>query len=461
MARLLALAVWILWALSLTGQQHSQAADPATRPNIVFLLADDMRFDAFGAGGNAIIHTPNIDRLAADGCRFRNHFDTTSICCVSRASILSGQYASRHGIEDFNIPLPPQAWAQTYPALLQAAGYYTALIGHLGVGNDTPATYDYAETHPDRQAYFTPGNPEHLTAHIGDQAVKCVAQLPRSKPFCLAINFSAPHAEDGAPREFPPDHRDEKLYVDAVWPHSASADEAAFRALPDFVQRSEGRKRWERRFATPTMFEKTAKDYFRLVTGVDREVGRVVAALDAAGFDASTVIVFSSDNGFFLGEHGMADKWLMYEPSIRVPLIIYDPRLSAQHRGRHVDALTLNIDMAPTLLDYAGVEIPATMQGRSLLPFLAASAGAAPPANWRTDFFYEHHTRPQMLPASEGVRTADLKYIRYVEPNPLVEELYDLKADPDERRNLAHDKSHEPALQQLRARWAELRAAAR
>ena len=315
--------------------------------------------------------------------------------------------------------------------------------------------------HPNERFYFSPGDPMHRTAHIGNQALEALAKLSPSQPFCLAINFSAPHADDGAPREFPPDARDEPLYRDAVIPRPAAADEALYRALPDFVQRSEGRRRWERRYATPEMFQRTVKDYYRLITGVDREVGRVVAALGERGLAQNTIVVFSSDNGFFLGERGMADKWLMYEPSIRVPLVIVDPRLPPASRGRTVEALTLNIDLAPTLLDFAGVAIPAAMQGSSLRPFLSGPANSAPPAGWRTDFFYEHHTFPQSLPPSEGVRGERWKYIRYVEPNPLVEELYDLAIDPDELKNLAGDPAHQGTLSGLRRRWHELREAAR
>ncbi len=443
-------------------ERPAVAADATSRPNIVFLLADDLRFDALGAAGNSIIQTPNIDRLAAQGCRFRNHFVTTSICCVSRASMLSGQYARRHGIDDFGQPFAAAAWSQTCPALLHAAGYHTALVGRLGVGDDLPpGMFDDAQTFPGMSRYFNDGNPMHMTDRIGSQAVDFLASVAPQAPFYLQVNFTAPHAEDGAPREFPPDPRDEALYVDAVIPVPAAATDAAFRLLPDFAQRSEGRKRWGPRYATAAMFQQTVKDYYRLITGIDREVGRVVAALAAHNLSDSTIVVFSSDNGFFLGERGMADKWLMYEPSIRVPLIVFDPRLPAESRGRQIDAITLNIDLAPTMLDCAGVKAPAAMQGRSLRPFLAATASSAPPVNWRTDFFYEHHTRPQILPPSEGVRTAEWKYIRYVEPNPTVEELYNLVIDPDELHNLAQDKMHQPTLDRLRARWAELSEAVR
>jgi len=454
------LFVWPLlaWLLLCAAEQVALAAD-AARPNIIFLLTDDQRFDALGAAGNPIVQTPHIDRLAASGCRFRNHFVTTSICCVSRASMLSGQYERRHGINDFEQPFSPAAWSQTYPALLHAAGYRTLQIGKLGVGKDTPpGMFDEVETFADRTGNFSPGDPQHWTALVGDRALGMLETCTAGQPFYLSVGFPSPHAQDGAAREFPPDPRDEALYTDAVIPVPPGADEATFRALPDFVQHSEGRRRWVPRFSTPEKFQQTIKDYYRLVTGIDREVGRIMAALAEKHLADNTIVIFTSDNGFFFGERGMADKWLMYEPSIRVPLVIVDPRLPTAEHGQTSDACTLNIDLASTMLDYAGVPIPAAMQGRSLRPLVA---GAAVPADWRTDFFYEHHTRPAILPPSEGVRTAEWKYIRYVAPNPVVEELYDLRTDPAELHDLAGDPAHRATLDRLRARWAELGQAAR
>jgi arylsulfatase A-like enzyme len=233
-----------------------------------------------------------------------------------------------------------------------------------------------------------------------------------------------------------------------------TATEEAFRRLPEFVQKSEGRRRWERRFATPEMFQRVTKDYYRLITGLDREVGRIALALRERKLADDTVIVFTSDNGYFLGERGMADKWLPYEESIRVPLIAFDPRLPQPARGRKVDAPALNVDLAPTLLDLAGLPMPDGMQGRSLVPLL--KEGKAPPG-WRTDFFYEHLTLPKIIPPAEGVRTERWKYFRWVDADPVVEELYDLRADPLEEHNLAASPAHAKTLRELRDRWAALR----
>jgi arylsulfatase A-like enzyme len=441
-----------LWLANFLFSPPVQAAE-RPRTNIVFLLADDLCWDGLGCTGNKVIQTPNIDRLARRGVRFRNQFVTTSICCVSRASIFSGQYQRRHRIDDFRKEFSPQAWAKTYPALLRQAGYHTGFIGKFGVGETMPAAaFDFWRGFPGQGAYFQKGGSRHLTGRMGEQALEFLRDVPKGKPFCLSVSFKAPHAQDGAAREFPPDPRDEKLYDGVTIPLPPTASDAFFKRLPEFVRRSEGRKRWQRRFATPELAQRTARDYYRLVTGVDREVGHLVGALRDRNLAGNTLIVFTSDNGFFLGGRGLSDKWFMYEESIRVPLIVFDPQLPRNRQGQQVDALTLNIDLAPTLLDYAGVVAPAVMQGRSLQPLLSGR-----PVRWRNEFFYEHHFGPRIIPPCEGVRTARWKYIRYLKPNPETEELYDLAADPLERHNLAADPKQAGTLTKLRGRWQALR----
>jgi arylsulfatase A-like enzyme len=402
------------------------------------------------------VQTPNLDALAAHGVRFRNHFVTTAICAVSRASIFAGQYARRHGIHDFKTSFTPTAWAETYPALLRRAGYQTGFIGKFGVGDAMPVeAFDFWRGFPGQGAYFTRQETTHLTARMGDQALEFLRGIDRSRPFSLSLSFKAPHAQDGAPREFPPDPRDAALY-DAVDPEPPTTAAAEFFAmLPSFVQQSEARKRWQRRFATPGMAREITRDYFRLITGMDREIGRITAALRDASLLDRTVIVFSSDNGFFLGEHGLAGKWFMYEESIRVPLLVVDPtRPMTKRLETAIDAMTLNIDIAPTLLDYAGIARPTRMQGKSLRPWID---GSGPTSAWRHDFFYEHLTLPKIIPPSEGVRTTQRTYLRWLAQPEAVEELYDDVADPTQQHNLAANPAHENELKTLRQRWSELR----
>jgi arylsulfatase A-like enzyme len=423
------------------------------RPNIVFLLADDLRWNALGCMGDKHAKTPHIDALAKRGVLFRNAFVTTSICAVSRASILSGQYARRHKINDFATAFTPEAYAQTYPMLLRAAGYRVGFIGKFGVGSKMPDTsFDYWKGFPGQGNYFGKGETVHLTARMGDQAIEFLKACKKDQPFCLSISFKCPHAMDAAKREYPPDPRDEELFKDVTFPIPKTAGAKYFEMKPDFVQNSESRKRWERRFKKPEMFQEILRDYYRLVTGMDREIGRIVAELERLGFAEDTIIIFTGDNGYFFGEHGLADKWYLYEESIRVPLIVADPALPRARHGATVDAMALNIDLAPTMLDLAGLQAPKAMQGANLRPHLRGEK-----TTWREDWFYEHHTAIKIIPPSEGVRTTRWTYVRWLKDakNP-VEELYDLQADPLQVRNLAAVADHAKTLGQLRARWEKL-----
>jgi arylsulfatase A-like enzyme len=457
--------VALLLCESLLWNTTARAAD-APRPNLLFLLTDDQRFDALGCAGNPLIHTPNIDALAATGVRFTHHFVTTAICNCSRASIFTGQYERRHGIVDFKTPLTPEQWSRTYPALLRQAGYRTGFTGKFGVGDAAyiaakKADFDFFRGRPGQGGalFIDPKDPTHThtTARLGQDALDFLDGCTPDKPFFLQVSFNSPHARDGKPREFQPDLRDESLYASDTIPVPPTASDEYFQKLPDFVKKSEGRTRWQRRFATPEMFQKTMRDYYRLVSGIDREVGRIVARLREKGLADNTIIVFTSDNGWFAGERGMADKWLMYEEAIRVPLIIVGPRLAPTVRGRTMDAMTLNIDLAPTMLHWAGVSVPPQMQGRSLVPLLEGEAQV----DWRTSFFYEHHYGPKIIPPSEGVRTQRWAYIRWIAPNPVTEELYDLQADPLEKDNLATDPKYAIVMQEMRDAWRRMGDAAK
>ena len=439
-----------------------RAEEPPTRPNIVFLLVDDLRWNTPGFAGNTKVQTPNIDALAARSVVFRNAFVTTSICCVSRASILSGQWERRHKIVDFVTPFTAAQWAETYPALLKKAGYRTGFVGKFGVGSAKAtaamsSAFDYWRGLPGQggESFFLKNDPTHThaTARFGNQALEFLADAKAGQPFCLSVSFNAVHARDGQPREFEPDPRDETLYADTELPLPALATEAAFQRLPEFVQKSEGRTRWRWRFATPEKAQGILRDYYRLLTGVDREVGRIVAELEKRGLAQNTVIIFTSDNGFALGDRGLADKWFAYEEDLRVPLFIYDPR---QPVKTTVDAMALNVDLAPTMLALAGVPAPASMQGRSLL---ALTRGESAPGDWRKEFFYEHHSVPAKIPPVEAFRTEHWKYLRWLpQTGPgiehgAVEELYDLEHDPLEEKNLATDPAQAAIMEELRAKW--------
>lgn len=446
----------LTFAPVLVAAEPSMSA-PAARPNIVFILADDLRWNTLGCAGDPVIRTPAIDRLARRGVSFGNTFATTAICSASRASIFTGQYQRRHGLDTFNKGFTPAQWVFTYPALLRSAGYYTGFIGKFGVGGRPAiqaraADFDYWRglTGQGGPRFIDPNDPTqtHTTARMGDQSLEFLRRRAPDKPFCLSLSFNSPHARDGQPREFEPDRRDEDLYATTTLARPPTANEEYFGKLQPFVQRSEARKRWEKRFATDDMSQRTMRDYYRLVSGIDREVARIVAELEKQGVAENTVIFFTSDNGWFAGDRGLADKWFMYEESIRLPLIIIDPRNPASRRGAQVDAMALNIDFGPTILDFAGVRIPAVMQGRSLRPLVTGE----PVKDWRTDFFYEHTYAPEIIPPSEGVRNERWSYIHWLAPNPEIEELYDLNADPLESHNLAADSKYSKILMELQAR---------
>lgn len=446
-------------ALAFACSAANASAEPGKRPNIILLLVDDLRWNALGCMGNGIVKTPHIDKLAARGVLFTNAFVTTSICWSSRASIFTGQWMRRHGVGlNDGKELKPGAWASTYPAQFRGAGYRTGFIGKFGVGSDKKMSsmegeFDYWKGLPGQGGKFfiEPDDPKrmHKTALFGDQALEFISDCKVDQPFCLSVSFNAVHARDHQPREYEPDPRDEGLYDGTEIPLPKLATEAAFNRLPEFLKTSEGRTRWGWRFDEPRKAQNILRDYYRLITGVDREIGRIVEALEKQNLAANTILLFTSDNGYALADRGLADKWFPYEEDIRVPLIVVDPRLPAARRGTKMDRIALNVDIAPTLLDLAGLPIPSVMQGLSLKPLIEGQS----PADWRTEFFYEHHAVPARIPPVEAIRTERWKYIRWIKAQPVVEELYDLQNDPLEERSLIDDPASATELAKLRVKW--------
>ena len=438
------------WLGIAAGKAFAQTT--ARRPNLLFLLSDDQRWDALGCMGNPIVRTPHIDRLAQGGVRFTNMFVSTAICVSSRASIFSGLYTRSHGIEAFAQQFTPAQFDRTYPAVLRQAGYRTGFIGKFGL-DKAPLPekgFDFWRGFPGQGQSWPQGEDgPHMLDVMSDQAREFLAgQTASSAPFCLSLSFKHPHAEDNDPRQFLPARQERSLYEAVRIPTPKTADSRSIEQLPLSIQRSEGRRRWAVRYSTPALFQESVKNYYRLCTGVDRSVGNVLSTLEKQGLADNTIVIYTSDNGFYLAEHGLADKWFMHEESIRVPLIVRDPR-STGRRGVTADAIALNIDLAPTLLDLAGVPNRPAMQGRSLVPLL----GGQPPADWRRDFFYEHRFRNNgWIPATEGIRTTDWKYTRYIDESPVFEELFDLGADRYEENNLAGSAAQRTRLESLRRR---------
>jgi arylsulfatase len=424
------------------------------RPNILVLFADDWRWDTLGCAGNPVVKTPNLDALAHQGVRFAQARVTTSVCWVSRASLFTGQWMSRHGgTTGGNFRTP---WSETYPALLRQAGYWTGHIGKWHNGPFPAEEYDagaaYAWTHfmklPD-------GSAIHVTEKNERDTLRFLKDRPKDRPFCLTLAFFAAHAEDNNPKQYIYQPSSAALYEGIEIPVPRTADLAHFKALPPFLatEKNEGRIRWHWRFDTPERYQEYMRSYYRLVTEVDTAVGRIAAELKSEGGFDNTLIVFMGDNGYFHGERGLADKWYPYEEALRVPLIVVDPRMPAARRGGTNDDFVLNVDVAPAILSAAGIPAPAGMQGRDFAPlYLSAS-----PPNWRDEFYYEHPvvTNRERIPSSEAVVRKDVKYIYW--PDWGYEELYDLKKDPLEEHNLAGDPSEASRLAELRGKLEQMR----
>jgi arylsulfatase A-like enzyme len=437
------------------GRGPAAAAGGEERPNILFVLTDDQRFDTMGCAGNPVIKTPNLDRLARDGVRFDRAFVTTPICAASRASILTGTFERTHTYTFTKPPLARPFIDLSYPVLLRQAGYRTGFVGKLGVAVEKGVEkemFDFAKLTNFPYFQKVNGVERHLTEIEGDHVVEFLRGVKPDQPFCLAWCPWAPHADDGNPKQYfwPPavDH----LYEDVEIPVPEMAAPSYYEAQPEFLKNTMSRTRWAWRFDTPEKYQSMVKGYYRMISGVDLVLGRVLAELGRLGLAENTVVVMSSDNGYFLGERGYADKWLMYDLSINVPLIVFDPRAPREDRGLVRRELALNVDLPATFLDLAGVKIPEKIQGRSLRPLLGRSRPA-----WREDIFCEELWDHPEIPQSECVRTEGWKYIQYPK-HPEYVELFDLAADPQEKRNLAGEAAHRPRLEDLRTRgrrWIE------
>lgn len=451
---LIALPVLSAWV----GFYPHQVESQAKRPNIIFLLTDDQRWDALGVMGNRIIQTPNLDALANRGILFKKAYVTTSICCVSRASILSGQYESRHKINDFSTDFSAAALAKTYPILLKSAGYKIGFIGKLGIDvkNQPDSLFDYwsspKQGQPPYELINKSGKIVHHTDSVNTDIKQFLNQFANKEPFCLSVSFKAPHELDGNPPLYPVQARFRDLYKGVAIPEPVTADPKYWNSFPDFFRTDEniGRDRWKPLLSTSELRQETVRNYYRLITGVDEVVGNLTAQLKQLNIGDNTIIIFMGDNGFSLGEHGLEGKWFGFEESIRVPMIISGPQVPKKLQGLQSEQIALNIDIAPTILSLAGVETPKTMQGQDLLAALKAKK------NTREDFFYEHtFMGSPRLPKVEGVVGKNFKYMKYIEHG--YEELYDVSKDQHETTNLVSNPASKKKLEELRARYSQLK----
>ena len=442
----------ILFLLIIFCTPHSLFAQDS-RPNIIFILTDDQRWDALSHAGNSIIQTPEMDRLAREGTYFEKAFVTTPICAASRASILTGLYERRHGYT-FGQKMSADFMQLSYPVLLREAGYHTGFYGKFGVDYDGKDQlfdqweyYDRSGQFKDRRGYFYKtigGDSVHLSRYTGQQALDFISNSPDNAPFCLSLSFSAPHAHDPAELQYFWQEEVDHLYRDLEIPSPLMGGDRFFKRQPQFVKDGINRTRWYWRYDTPEKYQHSVKGYYRMIAGIDRELGKIRKLLEQKQLADNTIIVLMGDNGYFLGERQLAGKWLMYDNSLRVPLIINDPR---QEGGQRVSELALNIDVPATMLDLAGLPLPDGWQGMSLQPYLQGDK----PLKQRQDFLCEHLWEIDFIPASEGIRSENWKYFRYRE-HPEHEELYDLQNDPNEKKNLAGKRRYQQMLEQMRSR---------
>ncbi len=433
------------------------------RPNIVFLLGEGQRADALSLAGNKLLRTPNQDRIGREGVWFRNAFVMNALCAPSRAAALTGMYSHATGAlgNDTSHPLPPSI--PMFTDLLRQAGYETALCGkaHIGEGArdrywDYYFAYNAASTnfyHPmmyeGRNGKYS--GPEKFSGYaddiITDHALGWLKQK-RNKPFCLCLWFQAPHAPFYRAR------RDLDLYNGVPIPKPDTFDDD----LKGYPGKPRAFADADNKIGTtilsdddPRSLEELVKDYDAGLVDVDRNVGRLFDWLTETGQLDNTIILHSSDHGFFLGEWRMYDKRFMHEPSIRVPLMIRYPR--AFKPGTVVDEMVLNIDIAPTLLELAGVAVPDRVQGKSMVDLAKGHK-----TGWRKDWLYEYYEYPgsQQVRPNRGIRTERYKFIHYYLP-PEEFELYDLQTDPGERNNLCGKPQYAELIQKLRQRMTELR----
>lgn len=425
-----------------TGGRTLSAATESQRPNIVFLLTDDQTIGALGCYGNKDVITPNIDKLADEGVRFLNHYDTTSICMASRASIMTGLYEYRHGCNFSHGPLERHFFANSYPVKLREAGYFTGFAGKIGfvLAGEKFAVlekeFDVWAGGPGQTSYETKKNP--TIAKYADRYPHCSrayggwgqdflkAAKQGGKPFCMSVSFKAPHLPPV------PDPIDLKLYASkATFTRPLNFGVENGKHLSAQVHTSRAATAY-RNWVTD--YDNTVRNYYARITGVDAAVGMIREELERQGLARNTVIIFTSDNGYNSGSHGFGDKVIPYEEGSKAPLIIYDPRPGRQQAGQTCDAVTANVDMTATIFALAGVPAPEGIDGKSLLPLLTHPAGRV--RDWLPLFNFWGAASAQSM----AVVSRDWKYIYWYyagEGMKPTEELFHLAQDRIEMVNTA------------------------
>jgi N-acetylglucosamine-6-sulfatase len=465
----------LAWTVAL-GALVAAGAAPARRPNVLFILTDDQRWDAMGIAGAKHMATPNMDRIGKEGVYFKNTFCTTSLCSPSRASILSGVYAHTHGVLNNFTEYPTNF--RSFPMVLQAAGYDTAYIGkwHMGEENDQPRPgFNWFVTHKGQGKYFDTefcfngGKREvvkgYYTTRVTDMAEEWINRPHADKPWLLMLGHKAPHSF------YFPEPKYEKAFdgVRVAYPETAFLLDDKPAWIKDRLYTWHGIYgplfEWRKQFPDDRPeavkdFAAMTRAYWGTLLSVDDSVGRLLALLQQRGELDNTIIVYMGDNGLLNGEQGMVDKRTMHEPSIRIPLMVRYPGLVPTSRPRVIEQQVLTIDMAPSLLELCGASPLPNIHGRSWVKL----ARQGDPA-WRTSWFYHYNYEKQFpyTPNVRGVRTDTWKYMHYPhgdgQPDRHLAELYNIEFDPDERHNLIANPKYASVVADLRAQLATLMAA--
>lgn len=434
-------------------------------PNIIYILTDDQRYDELGFM-NPALDTPNMNRLAKEGTHFRNAFVTTALCSPSRASILTGLYMHNHGVVDNN--KPPREGTRYFPEYLQKAGYTTGFFGKWHMGEHLSSNRKMDDPQPgfDRwvsfagQGHYYPRGEQgelhtlnvdgktvpqkgYITDELTDYVIDWLDTRPKDKPFFVYLSHKAVHAN------FLPAERHRDQYSDRKAPSSSkeAMNEENYNDKPMWVKNQ--RNSWhgvDFPYHSSLDVQSFKLEYDRTLTAVDDSLGRILKWLEDNGHDKNTVVMFMGDNGFMFGEHGLIDKRNAYEESMRVPLLAWGGDIKANHK---VDEITANIDIAATMLDIAGTQIPEHLDGESFYPLSKGKRVK----NWRSNLLYEYYWEFNFpsTPTTFALRTEHYKFITYHGIWD-TEELYDLKQDPREMRNLINDPRYLSTIADLRAK---------
>lgn len=522
---------YFLFFLSLMFSILFQKIYSQSKPNFVFILTDDHRFDLLGANGNEIIQTPNLDKLASEGILFTNAHITSAICTPSRVSILLSQFERKHGV-NFNsgTSVSEEAWKQSYPVVMRENGYYTGYIGknHSPVGKEgyqnelMQNSFDYwygsnghlffypKEKHKIFRGAKSETQAEILNEGVDDffsnernleGAKSFITNLPEDKPFCLSLCFNLPHGASSSRMELRESDPEiyKSLYRDIEVPlpnNYIAKKDIVKQKLPEDLMFAEARQLgYDFTYTAETMRERIIR-HMQAVTGVDRLVGNLIKTLKEKGLDKNTIIVFTSDHGLFWGEQGMSGKATCYEVCTKVPMIVYNPLAPRKARRIISNELVQTIDIAPTMLDYAGIEVPKSFQGKSLKPIIEGEEKGV------HEFLYTENLWSNTFgnPRCEAVQNKEWKYIRYYKNNnlksnelmdlagpfgvnrmdmlyyvhdrdiavyrsfvegpvngelPVYEELYNLKNDPEELFNIISEEKYSKILEELKQAWKQ------